>query len=43
MHDNICTKQEGTQEAVCDRSSGLQILMAAGPSGPGKEEYTVKT
>ena len=32
--DHCCTKQVGMQEAVRNRNSRLQILMAAGPSGP---------
>ena len=40
--DHRRTQQVGKQEAVCDRSSGLQILMAAGHSGPRVGECTVK-
>ena len=39
--DHRRTQQVGRQEAVCDRSSGLQILMAAGPGGPRVERKQV--
>ena len=40
--DHRRTQQVGKREAVWDRSSGLQILMAAGPGGPRVGECTVK-